>query len=389
MSPPPMDPPSMTPLLPAPLPDAAHVVALARLPQIGPARLRTLLADRSAAEAWSQLCAGRVPEAMFDRVPDQQRHRLVDGWRRAALALDPAAFWRAHVEAGIGVAVFGTPAFPEVFATDDDPPMVLFWKGDLDHLAGVRAAIVGTRRASRYGRDVAFSLGRDLAEAGVAVVSGLALGIDGAAHAGSLEAEGAPPIAVVGSGLDRIYPRAHAALWGQVVERGVILSEYPLGAPAAAWQFPARNRLIAALADVVVVVESQHTGGAMGTAVEAARRARVVMAVPGPVTAASSDGTNQLLVDGCAPARDAADVLVALGRDAVPRRRAAETRRAPSADASVVLDQIPWQAAPIEQVMLATGLDLGALAVRLEELERSGWIAQRAGWVERIGRSHT
>ena len=373
------------------LPSAAYVVALSRLPQIGPARLRALLVDREPQQVWQDLCTGRLVddalERVLERTPVPQRGALLDAWRRAALGLDPATYWRAHVDAGVGVSVFGSPSFPQVFAADDDPPMVLFWKGDLDHLAGVRAAIVGTRRASRYGRDVAFGLGRELASSGVAVVSGLALGIDGAAHSGALDAAAAPPIAVVGSGLDRIYPRAHAALWRQVCTAGVILSEYPLGAPAAAWQFPARNRLIATLADAVVVVESQHTGGAMGTAVEAARRDRVVLAVPGPVTSAGSDGTNQLLVDGCAPARDAADVLVALGREEVPRRRSTETRPSPSPSGALVLEQVPWQAAPIEQLLLATGLELGALALQLEELEADGWIAQRAGWVERVGRT--
>lgn len=375
------------------LPAAAYVAALSRLPQIGPARLRALLEGREPEQVWLELCTGRVAEAVLDgiveRTPRIQRATLVESWRRVAVGLDPDAYWRAHVDAGIGVTVFGSPSFPEVFSADDDPPMVLFWKGDLDHLAGLRAAIVGTRQTSRYGRDVAFSLGRDLAAAGVAVVSGLALGIDGAAHSGVIAAAAAPPIAVVGSGLDRVYPRAHAALWRHVIECGVVISEYPLGAPAAAWQFPARNRLIATLADAVVVVESKHTGGAMGTAVEAARRGRVVMAVPGPVTSAGSDGTNQLLVDGCAPARDASDVLIALGTDAVPRRRSTETRSGPSAGAAPVLEQVPWQPAPIEQLLLATGLDLGMLAVHLDELEAGGWIAQRAGWVERIGRTDT
>ncbi len=373
------------------LPSAAYVAALSRLPQLGPARLRVLLEGREPDEVWKELCAGRLPEAVLERIaaraPRVQCNALVETWRRVAVGLDPAIYWRAHIDAGVGVTVFGSPSFPEVFAADDDPPMVLFWKGDLDHLAGLRAAIVGTRQASRYGRDVAFGLGRDLAAAGVAVVSGLALGIDGAAHSGVIDAATAPPIAVVGSGLDRVYPRAHGALWRQVIECGVVISEYPLGAPAAAWQFPARNRLIATLADAVVVVESQHTGGAMGTAVEAARRGRVVMAVPGPVTSAGSDGTNQLLVDGCAPARDASDVLVALGRDAVPRRKSIETRARPLPAAAVVLEQVPWQPAPIEQLLLATGLDLGTLAVHLDELEAGGWIAQRAGWVERIGRT--
>ncbi len=390
------------------LPSDAFVVALARLPQVGPARLRALLRAGEPEQVWAALCGGSNPgtpaaaasrhggavlDALIadpaDRRSPEQRLALIESWGRAARALDVATFWRAHLDAGVGVTVLGAPSFPPVFAADDDPPVVLFWKGELDHLAGVRVAIVGTRRATRYGRDLAFELGRDLATDGVAVVSGLALGIDGAAHGGALDAAGAPPIAVVGSGLDRIYPRAHAALWRRVAETGVIISEYPLGAPAAAWQFPARNRLIATLADALVVVESQHTGGAMGTAVEATRRGRVVMALPGPVTSAASDGTNQLLVDGCAPVRDATDVLVALGRDAVPRRRAAETRRPPSAQGAAVLDHIAWQAAPIEQLLLATGLDLGALALRLDELEADGWISQRAGWVERVGRSRS
>jgi len=219
------------------------------------------------------------------------------------------------------------------------------------------------------------------------VVSGLALGIDGAAHAGAVAVDAAPPIAVVGSGLDRIYPRAHRGLWRAVAERGVVVSEYPLGAPAVAWQFPARNRIIAALSDVVVVVESQSTGGALGTAVEAARRGRTVLAVPGPVTAASSDGTNQLLFDGCGPARDVGDILLALGREPQRRRKAAEQRPEPEAVARRVLDEIPWQAASVEQIVISTGMELGPLMLVLDRLETDGWIARRGGWIERIGRA--
>ena len=367
--------------------DDAYVVALARLPQVGPARLRALLQLGSPPQVWAMVLEGHLPTTMLDRLPVRRRRELVDTWRRAAAGLEPMAYWRRHVDAEVGVAVFGSPAFPEPFALDDEPPGVVFWQGDLDHLAGVRVAVVGTRRPSRYGRDLAFELGRDLAAAGVAVVSGLALGIDGAALAGALEASGAPPIAVVGSGLDRVYPRAHAALWRRVAQQGVILSEHPLGTPATAWQFPARNRLIAALADVVVVVESQHTGGAMGTAVEAARRSRPVMAVPGPVTSSTSDGTNQLLVDGCAPARDVTDVLVALGCEAVAPRPSAESRPMPDRAGAAVLDHLPWHAVPLEQVLGITGLSLGELSVVLEQLQSAGWVALRAGWVERIGRT--
>jgi DNA processing protein len=368
------------------LPVEAHIAALARLPRVGPSRLRALVDRYGPHDAWRSVLAGTVDPSLVVSPGRDDPLQVLATWRRAAAAIDPGAYWQAHLDAGIGVAALGSSAFPAPLGADDDPPGVIFWQGDLDHLAGVRAAIVGTRRATRYGLDVAHELGRRLAESGIAVVSGLALGIDGAAHAGALAAEGAPPIAVVGSGLDRIYPREHGPLWRQVARVGVVLSEYPLGAPAAAWQFPARNRLIAALADVVVVVESQATGGALGTAVEAARRGVPVLAVPGPVTAASSDGTNQLLFDGCSPARDADDVLLALGREPARIRKAAERRARPEGDAATVLAEAPWGPISVESLALATALDLGRLALALDQLEVEGWIARRGGWVERIGR---
>lgn len=367
------------------LPDEAWVVGLARLPGMGPARLRAVLGQHGPRGAWAGVCAGTLDPAVL---PQARRRavELVARWRRVACEIDVAELWEAHRAAGIGVAALGSPAFPAPLAADDDPPAVVFWQGDIDHLAGARVAVVGTRRATRYGLDVAHELGRSLAADGVSVVSGLALGIDGAAHAGALDAGAAPPVAVVGSGLDRVYPRQHGPLWRRVAEVGVVLGEQPMGAPAAAWQFPARNRIIASLADVVVVVESQAAGGAMGTAAEAGRRGVPVLAVPGPVTAPSSEGTNQLLFDGCAPARDAADVLLALGREPGRARRAAERRPPPRGDERAVLEATPWGPVSVEQLVLGSGLDLGRVAIALERLETDGWVVRRGGWVERLGR---
>jgi DNA processing protein len=367
------------------LPDEAWVVALSSLPGVGPSRLRWLLKQGDPESVWHQVSSGSLRHVAHDesvRIP----LALFQQWSDAANSVDLVAYWNAHVEAGVGVMTRCSPSFPRELADDDDAPVVLFWLGDIDLLAGTRVAIVGTRRATRYGIDVANEFARELSLAGVSVLSGLALGIDGAAHAGALAVEGAPPIAVVGSGLDRIYPRAHRALWRAVAERGVVLSEYPLGAPAVAWQFPARNRIIAALSDVVVVVESQSTGGALGTAVEAARRGRTVLAVPGPVTAPSSVGTNQLLFDGCGPARDVGDVLLALGREPERRRSAAEQRPRPIGTTKTVLDSLPWQAVPVEHVLVSTGLSLGEAMLVLEQLASDGWVSLRAGWIERIGR---
>lgn len=369
----------------AALPIEAWVVALSALPGVGPSRLRWLLSQGEPEAVWRRVKSGSIKKLVSDeslRIPVA----FFDQWSVGAKSLDVAAYWNAHVEAGVGVMTRWSASFPDVFADDDDAPVVLFWLGEIDRLAGTRVAIVGTRKATRYGIDVANEIARELSEAGVSVVSGLALGIDGAAHSGSLSVDGAPPLAVVGSGLDCVYPRAHRSLWRAVAERGVVLSEYPLGTKAVAWQFPARNRIIAALSDVVVVVESQSTGGALGTAIEAARRGRTVLAVPGPVTAPSSAGTNQLLFDGCGPARDVADVLLALGREPERRRVAAETRATPRGDAKRILESLPWQSVPVQHVVLETGLRLGEVMLELEQLEADGWITQRAGWIERIGR---
>jgi len=371
----------------AELPDEAYVVAMASLPKMGPVRLRKLIEFGAVNETWAALCSRSITAERLNLSARRDGVDVVNEWCRTAVTLNPAELWQRHCEANIGVSLRGSAAFPSVLVDDDDPPAVLFWDGDIDHIAGARVAIVGTRRATRYGIDVANELARDLSLAGVSVVSGLALGIDSAAHAGAIAVDGAPPIAVVGSGLNHIYPRENRPLWRQVVERGVVVSEYPLDAPAVAWQFPARNRIIAALADVVVVVESQVTGGALGTAMEAARRGTPVLAVPGPVTAPSSAGTNQLLFDGCSPVRDASDVLLVLGLEPVSRRTATEHRHAPIGDDAVVLAALPWQSTPVEQLINDTGFTLGAVMVALNHLESTGWVVQAAGRVERVARA--
>jgi DNA processing protein len=348
----------------------AYAVALASL-DLGPSRLRRLLDDFA-------------PEAGWQQVVDGQFDVSVDARRRAS-ATDVADLWARHRASGLGICRRGAAAYPEVFDDDPEPPPVVFFAGDLDVLGGPRVAIVGTRRCTRYGRDVAVELGRGLASAGVAVVSGLALGIDAAAHVGALGA-GAPPIAVVGSGLDVAYPPANRALWARVAQEGVVLSEAALGAAPVAWRFPARNRLIAALADVVVVVESHERGGSLSTVTEATKRDRPVLAVPGPIRSPASAGTNRLLADGCAPVCGLDDVLVALGLSPGRRRPAVERRPRPDPVGAAVLDALGWQPANLEQLALRTGLGIGPLVVALEGLRSAGWVDGRAGWFERIGR---
>jgi DNA processing protein len=169
-----------------------------------------------------------------------------------------------------------------------------------------------------------------------------------------------------------------------VAEAGVLLAEAPLGARPERWRFPARNRIIAALADIVVVVESHRTGGSLHTVDEADNRDRLVMAVPGSVRNKAAVGTNGLLAEGRLPVRDADDVLVALGLSTCSRPDLPEQRPAPSAGDHRVLDAVGWQPSSFDQVVLRSGQTVPAVAEGIERLLGAGWIARQGGWYERI-----
>jgi DNA processing protein len=372
------------------LPTEAFAAALAGLPGMGPARLSAILRAETAERAWERIrgAAARWDHPDVAEALGPRRDALLECWHRAARDVDPTAVWQTIADAGIGVAVIGSPAYPPVLAADIEPPGVVFHRGSPDVVAGPRVAVVGTRRCSSTGAGIAWELGRDLSAAGVSVISGLASGIDGASHRGACAAgadgDGAPPIGVVGSGLDVVYPRHQAELWLEVGQRGVLMSEAPLGARPERWRFPARNRIIAALADLVVVVESHRAGGSMHTVDEADRRGIDVMAVPGSVRAPASAGTNALLAEGRAPVCSADDVLMALGLRPAGRRPRDETRPAPGPADAPVLDAVGWQPASLDQISVRTGHDLATLAPALERLCETGWIARRGGWYERI-----
>jgi DNA processing protein len=328
-------------------------------------------------EVWERIAAGSI------RPGGPISGRLTATWRAQAGRTDVKERWWRYRRAGIGIAGFASAAYPDVLTGDPEPPAVLFIDGDLRSLALPRVAVVGTRQCTHYGSDVAFGLGRDLAAAGVCVVSGLALGIDGAAHAGALDATVAAPVAVVAGGLDRVYPPRNRQLWRAVAATGAVLSEAPLGVAPDRWRFPARNRIIAALSDVVIVVESDVTGGSMHTVAEAARRDIPVMAVPGPIRSARSAGTNRLLAEGCAPVCGVDDVLVLLGLSAAATLRRG-ARPAPSAAARRVLDAFCWQPVDLELLVQRTDLSVGDVAFAVEELLSSSWIARRGAWLERV-----
>lgn len=373
------------------LPSEAHLTALASLPGMGPRRLR-ILAGYGPRRGWA-IASGEMP------APDELIVELgakttatIALWRQAASTMAPEEMWKQHCDAGIGIAMLGSAAMPNCLAADIEPPLVLFHTGRLDLLAGARVAVVGTRKATRYGLDIARDLGRDLSACGVQVVSGLAAGIDAAAHTGTLLQDGgAPPVAVVGSGLDIVYPRSNRSLWEQVVAAGLVMSEYPLGVEPAKWRFPARNRLIAAMSDAVVVVESRLSGGSMYTADEACRRDIPVLAVPGSIRSPASQGTNELLNSGCAPCRGIDDVLAVLGMSPSPGAahpvsavQGIEQRGVLSEPMQFVLDALQWQPTTFDGLLSRTGMDPGSLAVHLSALVARGDLELRGGWYERI-----
>ena len=265
-----------------------------------------------------------------------------------------------------------------------DPPAVLYARSDARRLETLlcppAATIVGTRRPSAHGLEVARGLGRGLAAAGVTVVSGLALGIDAAAHRGAVDG-GDGVIAVLACGVDVSYPQANRGLYERIAERGAVVSELPPGVPPMRWSFPARNRIMAALGGITVVVEAAEPSGSLITAVHAEDLNRPVGAVPGHVTAARAAGSNRLLRDGAVVIRGAVDVLDELfdvGRHAAAGHTLAADG-AGSLDPRLrqVLDGVEGGGG-VEAIAGATGLAPADVRASLGRLELMGLIA-RAG----------
>lgn len=277
-----------------------------------------------------------------------------------------------------------SPRFPRALAAIFDAPAGLFvrGRGELELLDRPAVAIVGARSCSAYGAEVARRLGRELAAAGLVVVSGLARGVDGHAHRGALEAGGVT-VAVLGCGVDRDYPAAHAELAARIGERGLVVSEYAPGVEPAPWRFPARNRIIAGLTQATVVVEAREKSGALITADLALEEGREVFAVPGEITSSLAAGSNRLLRNGATPLTAPADVLEAFGIEPEPPPPPPVLGEA----AARVVAQLELEPAGIDALSRALGLDAGELAAILAELELAGTVSERDGWFFRLARS--
>lgn len=340
-------------------------LAISRVPHIGPARIDRLLARfGSLRVAWS------APS-----------HEL-----RAVLEPRPLAellAMRAHVEPhreiermaqqGMRITHPGHAAYPRLLAEISGRPSVLYYRGSLHQTDAKSVAIVGTRRATAYGRQAAARIAAELAQAGLTVISGLARGVDAVAHRAALEA-GGRTIGVLGSGPDVIYPSEHRHLAEEIVANGAVVSELPPGAKPDAQNFPARNRIISGMSLGVTVIEAPLRSGALITATFAADQGREVFVIPGSVFAAASEGTNALLRDGARLVRDGADILADLSLSPADMSSTPPVQLPLDESELRLLAAVGDEARHIDELAETAGLRASEAGARLMTLELKGLI---------------
>ena len=320
-------------------------------------------------------------------IPDLSRVGLTDRLRADPALLEEARrlHGRAHdvrmraEAAGIGVLAWDDPRFPAALLAVPDAPPVLWYRGVLDALRAPAVAVVGSRTASAVALETAARLGADLAARGVTVVSGLARGVDSAAHRGALCS--GRTVAVLGSGVDRIYPHEHTTLAGEIAREGMVISEYPPDTPPLAFHFPMRNRLISGLSRAVVVIEANEKSGSLITAACALDQGREVMAVPGSVLGGRNRGAHALIRDGATIVESADDIVEALGwsGEAAAGSGNPPRDRRPGASGDPLLRLMDeGQAYDLDGLAAVSGVDLVRLLPRLLELELGG-LVQRVG----------
>jgi DNA processing protein len=356
----------------------AALIALSALPAMTPRRLKIILEQHEPTEALDRLRRGI---SFAPEVEPKALAPMFAALRTQATNVDPERVVEECAAQRIVVVTQVDPNYPAVLAEDPFPPAVLFVSGSLDVLAARRVSIVGTRNATAAGRATAFELGEGLASNGVAVVSGLARGIDGAAHRGVRSATGLA-VGVVGNGLDVPYPKQNADIWHWVAEHGLLVSEWAPGSPPDEFHFPLRNRIIAALSELLVVVESRARGGSLITVTAAADRGITVMAVPGSTRNPACEGTNQLLVDSAPPVTCVDDVLVALGLDHSRDYGRSMLERPVDVLSEDVLALCAERPHTLDMIAQALGVPVRDSAVAVSRLEQLGLIIDTGGWFE-------
>ncbi len=354
-----------TPLTPD---ERAAWVGFSLVKGIGPARFRGLLqVFGRAADAWrasqADLEAAGLPAAVAQAVV-RTRHRV-----------DPAERLAAWEQAGIRVLTWQDADYPERLRPLPQAPPVLYVRGALQPRDAWAAAIVGTRKMTGYGRRVAEDVATYLAEQGVTVVSGLARGIDGVAHRAALQA-GGRTLAVLGSGVDVVYPPEHRPLAAAIVEQGALLSEFPPGTRPEGPHFPRRNRLISGLALAVVVVEAGERSGALITATFAAEQGREVFAVPGSIYAATSQGTLWLLQQGAHVLRKPEDLAAVFDMPRLPFRQQARQQWPTDPTERLLWQYLQGEPRHVDELCAETGLPAAQVSALLTLMELKGLVHQ-------------
>ena len=326
---------------------------------------------------------GRGPDAALPAVVAGIAPRLASPGRLAAARERAEAAMAAATAVGIAAVPWSDPRYPTLLAEIADPPPVLWLRGDVAALNGPAVAVVGSRAGTVYACEVSRNLGADLASRGVVVVSGLARGVDSAAHRGVLAA-GGRTISVLGSGVDVVYPPEHEGLAGEVARRGLLVSELPPGTNPRPAYFPLRNRLISGLSRAVVVVEASERSGSLITARLALEQGREVMAVPGNVLTGRNRGAHALLKDGARIVETADDVVEELGLEAAAASGEAGASASPGggrpreASDPILRHMDAGEVYGVDDLAARSGLESAALLARLTDLELQGRIA-RAG----------
>jgi DNA processing protein len=338
---------------------------------IGAVRFQSLLdAFGDAETAWNASPTALTAAGLGPKLVE----RLVEARRQ----VDLAKFWEDIEKQAIRVLTWDEADYPTQLKEIDQPPPVLYIRGDVIGEDAWAVAVVGTRAVTAYGRQVTEELATTLAAAGVTVVSGLARGTDAVAHTAAIRA-GGRTLAVLGSGVDRIYPPEHRGLAEKIMAQGGLVSDYPPGTPPDSTNFPPRNRIISGLSLAVVIVEAGETSGALITAGFAADQGREVFAVPGNIHAAQSKGPNRLIRNGAHPLLQPQDVLEALDLTRNLQRR--EIRRAAPSDATEaallsVLDQQPLH---VDEIRSRSGLPIEKVSAALTMMELKGLVRQVGG----------
>lgn len=313
-------------------------------------------------------CAWSVPQ---DELRGALEPRSLSELLAARSQIDPAGELEGLVRKGISVVHPGHPSYPRLLAEISGRPSILYVRGKLAPADDVSVAIVGTRRATPYGRQAAERIAAELAQAGITVVSGLARGVDAVAHRAAIEA-GGRTIAVLGSGPDVIYPAEHRRLAEQILESGAILSELPPGAKPDAQNFPARNRIVSGMTLGTLIVEAPLRSGALITASFAGDQGRDVFVIPGSIFAQTAEGTNALLRDGARLVRDGADILEDLGLGGIPV--ATQSQMALGEDERRLFDALGKEARHIDELAENAGLSAGAASALMLTMELKGLV---------------